>query len=390
MKFISLLLVVCFMFAIPVSVNAEENVVSVDDENINYVGRWIKNDEGIMEGSYECYLSLRFTGTSIALNKGSSGGMFYRVDGGEYERQSSRTLAKKLDEGEHLLEICSVAQQGFPKISGFVLDEGASTLPIEEKPVIEFIGDSILEGYVVGSNRVLNSYGHKTAEILGFYRNIVAFGGITVSPNYGNPDNQGMVNRYKLIREYSKEEPISPYWDHTKFVPDYIVINLGTNDGRVSQSEFQLWYTTFLSFLRTTYKDTKIFVMTPFNGRHRDDIIAVVDGFNDKNTYLIDSYLWNIPGGSDNLHPDVEGHDMAAEKLAQEITDILNAPPEPENTPTPTPSPAPEITPTASPDNNEENGSDNSKFDWALPAIIGSAVVLIGAITFFIIKKKKK
>ena len=364
------------MFTVPLTVSAEENIISVDDENINYVGRWIKNDENIMEGSFECYLSLRFTGTSISFNKKSSGSMFYRVDGGEYKRQSSRTLAKNLEDGEHLLEICAVAQQAFPKISGFILDEGATTLPIEKKPVIEFIGDSIMEGYVVGSNSVLNSYGHRTAEKLGFYRNIIAFGGITMSQGYGSPDTQGMINRYKMVREYSKDEPTSPQWDTKNFTPDYIVINLGTNDGRVQDGEFQMWYFSFLSFLRMSYENAKIFIMTPFNGKHYENVKAVAATFKDENCYLIDSYLWNIPGGSDNLHPDVSGHEMAAEKLAEAITEILNSTPEPEATPMST---------------AEIKSDAPKKVNWVLPVILTFAVVLCGGIgTFLAIKKKKK
>ena len=224
------LAIILVLSVMPFTVLAEDNVISVDDENIKYIGRWVKNEKGAMEGSFECSLIVKFTGTSITLEKGSSGRMYYRIDGGEYKEYSSRKLGQKLLEGEHTLEIYAYAQQGFPKITGFLLDEGATLLPVEDKPVIEFIGDSIMEGYVVGSNSVLNSYGHKTAEKLGFYRNIVAFGGITVCPNYGNPDNQGMINRYKMRKEYSQTEPTSEDWDTSKFVPDYIVINLGTND----------------------------------------------------------------------------------------------------------------------------------------------------------------
>lgn len=379
MKFLSILMVVVFiMCALPLTISAEQNIIPADDENINYVGRWIKDENGKMAGSFECYLSLRFTGTSITLDKGSSGGMFYRVDGGEYERLTSKTLAKNLEEGEHFLEICAVAQQGFPKISGFILDEGATTLPIEKKPVIEFIGDSIMEGYIVNAdktanNSVLNSYGHKTAEKLGFYRNIIAFGGITMSQGYGNPDKQGMVNRYKMVREYTQNEPISPQWDTQKSTPDYIVINLGTNDGGVQEGEFKMWYLSFLSYLRTTYANVKIFVMTTLNGRHSDDIKAVVEGFNDKNCYLIDAASWNVYLGGDGTHPDEETHDLIAEKLATEINQILTATPEPDPTPDSTPS-----------------GNAPKKINWVLPVILTSALVLCGGIgTILAIKKKK-
>ncbi len=379
MRFLSILMVIVLMCTIPLTINAEENIVPFDDENINYVGRWIE-DNGKMAGSYECYLSLRFTGTSIALNKGSSGKMYYRIDGGEFKKQNSKTLEKNLTEGEHLLEICAVAQQAFPKISGFILDEGAKTLPYEKKPIIEFIGDSIMEGYVVdaeknSNNSALNSYGHKTAEKLGFYRNIIAFGGITMSQGYGNPDTQGMINRYKMVREYTQNEPISPQWDTQKFTPDYIVINLGTNDGRVQEGEFKMWYLSFLSYLRSTYANVKIFVMTTLNGRHSEDIRAVVEGFNDKNCYLIDAALWNVYLGGDGTHPDKETHDLIAEKLSNAITEILNATPEPEETPSPT-APA---------------GNGSKKVNWVLPVILTSIVAIGGAVGAFVaIKKKKK
>lgn len=360
---------------IPFTVSAEETVISADDENIKYIGRWVKNEKGAMEGSFECSLILRFTGTSITLEKGSSGKMHYRIDGGEYKQFSSRKLAQKLSEGEHTLEIYSYAQHGFPKIAGFLLDAGATLLPVEDKPVIEFIGDSILEGYVVGSNSVLNSYGHRTAERMGFYRNIVAFGGITVCPNYGNPDKQGMINRYKMLKEYSEAEPVSENWDTSKFVPDYIVINLGTNDGNPSVSEFRFWYTSFLDYLRTTYKDAKIFVMTPFNGRRNADILAVYEIVKDENMFLIDSYKWNIPGGSDNLHPDVEGHDMAAEKLEKAITEILSRTPAPEVTE------APEVTP--APQKTEKTGS------WVLPVVIGIVAIIAVAVALILVIKNK-
>ncbi len=360
----------------PFNVSAEENVISADDENIKYIGRWVENEKGYMEGYFECSLAVRFTGTSIMLNKGSGGKMYYRIDGGEAKAYGVRRLAQDLSEGEHTLEIFAYAQQGFPVISGFILDEGATLLPVEDKPVIEFIGDSIMEGYVVGNNSVLNSYGHKTADKLGFYRNIVAFGGITVCPNYGNPDNQGMVNRYKMLKEYSQAEPVSEKWDTSKFVPDYVVINLGTNDTKPSEGEFKLWYTSLLSLLRTSYKDAKIFVMTPFNGRRNADILAVYEANKDENMFLIDSYLWNIPGGSDNLHPDAEDHDMAAEKLAKEIQDILSRTPAPEVTE------APEATP--------QNPKAENAGSWVLPVIIGVAVITVVAVVLIIVIKSKK
>lgn len=80
--------------------------------------------------------------------------------------------------------------------------------------------------------------------------------------------------------------------------------------------------------------------MTTFCGRQNENIKAAYENFKDENTYLIDSYLWNIPNESDNLHPDVDGHKMITEKLSEEITRILNTTPEPEATPVPIEAPS--------------------------------------------------
>ncbi len=374
MKFLIMIIIVALLIS-PMAVRAE-GTISATDSRIKYVGRWIENQKGYMEGSFECMAEIRFSGTYLKVTKGSSGKLYVSVDGGEYvemQLDSTKSLAKNLENGEHTVKIFARAQQAFPIFAGFETD-GDLLAPIE-RPTIEFIGDSILEGYTVDpvKNASINSYGHLVGEMLGFDRNIVAFGGITITPNYGNPDKQGMVNRYYMRKEYQPAQPTSEAWDTSLFVPDHIVINLGTNDSNAQAGEFLGSYITFLTNLRKSYPETNIFIMTPFNGRKNEEVKNVYNVAKDDKMFLIDSYLWGVSGGSDNLHPTVEGHKKAAELLAKEITEIL----------APKATATPEVTPQAT----QEDSKNNMGTYIAVGASV--AVVGAGAAAVAIAKKKK-
>ncbi len=329
------------------SVTYQNGFVPATDKNINYVGRWIQQSDNSYRGNFEGYCEIKFTGTSISILAPASGSAYLQIDGGTpVEAAFSGTFpaASNLSAGEHTLRIYARAQQAFPQIGGFVLDENAKTLPIEKKPVIEFVGDSITEGYVVGNNSYMNSYAHKTGQLLGWDYNTIAFGGITMTPGYGSPDTMGMLERYFVQREYTPGDTADtqiPAWDTTQFVPDYMVINLGTNDWRTPADEFIAAYTSFIEKIQETYPDITIFVMTPFNGQFATQIRTIAAQFKDENVILIDSAAWGIPGGEDNLHPDADSHDVAAQKLYEAITAALD----PTVTPTPTPTSTPEPTP---------------------------------------------
>ena len=328
------------------SITYENGLVPATDKNIKYVGRWLKQSDNSYKGSFEGYCEIKFTGTQISILTPSSGNAYVQLDGGTPTLVSLARSYKisDLTEGEHTLRIYAQAQVAFPQIGGFLIDENAKTLPSEKKPIIEFVGDSITEGYVVGNNSYMNSYAHKTGQLLGWDYNTVAFGGITMTPGYGSPDTMGMLNRYFVEREYisgDTADTVIPAWDTTRFVPDYMVINLGTNDWKAPADEFIAAYTDFLEKIQQTYPDITIFVMTPFNGMFAAQIRTIAAQFKDKNVILIDSAAWGIPGGEDNLHPDADSHDVAAQKLYEAITAALD----PTVTPTPTPTSTPEPTP---------------------------------------------
>ena len=331
------------------SVTYAKGFVPATDKNIKYIGRWTKQNDNSYKGSFESYCEIKFTGTEIAVLSPASGSVYLQVDDNApvlATLSGSYKVASNLSAGEHTLRIYAHAQQAFPQIGGFVINENAKTLPGEEKKIIEFVGDSITEGYVgPGQNSYLYSYAYKTGELLGWDYNTVAFGGITMTPGYGSPDTSGMVNRYFLEREFlssDTEQTVVPEWDTSKFKPDYMVINLGTNDSGASAADFTAAYKEFIEKVQDAYPEITIFAMTPFNGQKAAQIRDIVKELNDSKIILIDSATWGIPGGEDNLHPTAASHDVAAQKLYEAITQALNP-----TTTTPSESPA---APTQQPD----------------------------------------
>jgi hypothetical protein len=137
-----------------------------------------------------------------------------------------------------------------------------------------------------------------------------------------SPDPLTMGERYFTQREYIKATDgttretalaAAGVYDNN-YVPDYIVINLGTNDSSQDNNTFIANYTKFINDLKAINPDVVIFCMTPFNGSKAIQVKMIVSQF-DENVYLIDSATWGVPGGYDDLHPAPSGHDKATEKL---------------------------------------------------------------------------
>ena len=106
----------------------------------------------------------------------------------------------------------------------------------------------------------------------------------------------------------------------TYHIPDFIVINHGTNDGDADSATFKANYNAALERLRIKYSGVPIFAMIPFNQRHAQDIRDCVS---DKSyCYLIETSNWNVTF-TDGGHPNVNGGIVAGTKLAEQIEAVL-------------------------------------------------------------------
>ena len=155
-----LCIITAAVLAVNLSVFAEQNqedtvqkdgLIPITDGNIVFSGRWSDTEKGSKKCGFEGYVEIAFTGTSIKAVAPLSGNAYAVIDGKEPAGAINLsgkeiTLAKNLENGNHTLRLYAQAQQAFPEIGGFRIDEGASVLPAKRGKMIEFVGDSIMEG----------------------------------------------------------------------------------------------------------------------------------------------------------------------------------------------------------------------------------------------------
>jgi len=308
-----------------------DGAVDWQDANIKYIGRWAEKDTYI-QGYWEGYFEVRFTGTSVKVKLRTGCNLAVSLDGGELtEYRPARTTMSfsDLENTVHTLRVVSLAQSTFPKFKGLILDKGASTLPPAEKPLVEFVGDSITEGYIGSAtdgtqgNAGIYSFAYQAGDLLEANHNQIAFGGITMADGYGNlPEKIGMVTRYFQLSEPAAGDVAA--WDTTRYTPDAIVINMGTNDPP-SSPDFYASYLSFLQKLREAYPDTMLFAMRPFNGSHALNIQRAVKertDAGDMQVYYMDTTDW-ATDTTDGLHPTKAVNTAAAAKLADFLKPYL-------------------------------------------------------------------
>lgn len=184
---------------------------------------------------------------------------------------------------------------------------------------MEIIGDSISAGYGDEGDRFApncdwqateNSdltYGAVAARALGADIHIIAYSGIGMAKSLKDVPAT-MPEIYERI--FDSE---STKWDFSKYTPQLVVINLGTNDynAGVDTNAYKTAYQGFLTTVRGHYPDAFIYCAS------QDDSLAaeikeVVDAKNDPKIQYVP--LSGNGGGCD-WHPDVAGHQQMADQL---------------------------------------------------------------------------
>jgi lysophospholipase L1-like esterase len=219
------------------SIDAEPGPVA----QIHRIGRFDGDDRFAWPGSA---LATRFDGTAISLRLDEGGPNQYEVtvDGAaqpvlvtsagaqDYE------LVSGLAPGVHDLRIAR-RTEGFFGITGFAGFSGATLVDSEgSSRWIEFVGDSITCGYgVLGDSATCSfsadteaethAWGALAAAELGAFHAAIAYSGKGVYENYGG--EPGLTMRDLYPRTFPDAEDA---WPFTAYVPDVVVINLGTND----------------------------------------------------------------------------------------------------------------------------------------------------------------
>ncbi|SHJ10633.1 GDSL-like Lipase/Acylhydrolase family protein [Dethiosulfatibacter aminovorans DSM 17477] len=234
-------------------------------------------------------------------------------------------------------------------VRGIKTDGNVSPAP-EKGLKIEFIGDSITCGYgVEGANNDLaktsnenfaKSYAYLAAEKLDADYSAVAYSGygvISGHTTYGHRQPLRSVPRY-----YSKfgnsggtfSDGMSPSdvaWDHREFVPDIVVINLGTNDyfytgdDTVKTREFMEGYIDFLKMVRNKNQNAYMLctlgmVGDELFGRIEEAVAFFSREFEDDRISCM-KFDDRLPedGYGVMMHPSAITHEKAAEKLVSHV-----------------------------------------------------------------------
>lgn len=260
---------------------------------------------------------------------GSSTGVF-RTDGGD----ADYTLVTDLPAGPHDIEIVQRNESygGALTFLGFTPHEGTQIVPTPSPYVhtMEFIGDSITCGYgnegqpgcnfSAETESAYATYAAITARNVGAAAHLVASSGRGMHQNCCGDTGPVMPELY--LRTLIDDEATP--WDFSRFTPEVVVVNLGTNDfnSNVDDNAFKADYVAFLGLLRSTYPDaTLVCVAWPIWGASNADLVQqAVDETADPNVLTI-QFDWDTLGdgvGCDG-HPNTTTH----AKLGQALTDLL-------------------------------------------------------------------
>lgn len=244
---------------------------------------------------------------------------YIRIWSGDGVHEATVTVKSALEPQDRWLD--PVAQVVFLGVAEAV---GAQLLP-DERPVIEFVGDSITEGNssypyltpiegarwidnLVYTNDIASSYSYLTAKLLGWRGAFFGYGSTGVA-DYGGGGVPRLADAYGYIRDGVE------YRSHA----DHVVINSGTNDRGETPEHFIKCYKEAIDVIREKNPGAILWIVQPFCGAFGNELRAICSEYNgkgDTNIIFVSTDGWAPP---EPLHPLYETSLSIAEKLADVI-----------------------------------------------------------------------
>jgi len=203
------------------------------------------------------------------------------------------------------------------------------------KPIIEFYGDSISCGYGnLGLNTEndfktetedeLYAYPYLLAKKLNLTPSVVAMSGIHIALSPFNETSPGMLSYWNTL-------DCSKNYDMSKTIPNYVVINLGTNDntkyktlaGEQKTNGKALFLSNYKQLIKNCYdrnNNTKFVLLYDMMVNFDDDLVENLNLANEyANTLKANSsILFKLPNvdiGGVHGHPCMEAHENNTEIL---------------------------------------------------------------------------
>ena len=236
-------------------------------------------------------------------------------------------------------------------LQSIICDEKALISPSDNKNFkIEFIGDSITCGYGVDgtfedtysthNENVTKAYAYLTAQALNADYSMVSFSGHGIISGY--TDNGEKVSHQLVPTYYSKlgnsygvfADNIAPKnieWDFSKFQPDIVVINLGTNDTSYARDneercrEYVCEYVNFLGTVRKKNPNAAILCVLGVMGQElcpyvEETVKRIKEETGDSNIYALKLNVQAPENGVVvDYHPTYTSHRQAADEVVAYI-----------------------------------------------------------------------
>jgi lysophospholipase L1-like esterase len=320
---------------------------SSDPPAVRIVGRTAASTNGVRVAWPGVSFTARFSGTqaSIQLNDGGNRNRFtVVVDNGTpttFTTASGTTkypLATGLPNGEHQVVVWRNTESyggvtEFLDISDF--GSGGMLLAPPAAPAhrIEVVGDSIscgagVEGTSTScttdnfTNNYL-AYGSIAARALGVDLFTIAYSGIGMYRSYttGGAPPPVMADRYDhaITNDGSA-------WDFSKYTPDAVVINLGSNDWSAGDpgQPFIDKYVSFIAHVRSKYASAKIVCVIQNSNAATaiNSVVTKAKGDGDMNVEAFDIHSY-ANGNACASHPDKAGQAAMGAALAAHLKSVL-------------------------------------------------------------------
>ena len=351
------LFIAFILLLIHLSVNSQTKFIPSNHPSIRYVGRFdFSNPQEARFDWSGVYIQFCFKGTDCALRMNDSGHNYYNVlvddqPSKTFDVKSDTTLviARGLKKKAHKIRIYKRTEgsQGMGSFKGIMISEKGEMLAWNDVPArrMEFIGNSITCGYgtegkskserwspVTENN--YQSYAPIMARAFNADYHIVAHSGMGVVRNYGYKEK---VSPEALPARFNRifDEKEQPKWDFKQWVPEVVVINLGTNDFSTKpypdKDVFKAGYAKLIKDIYQQYGEIPVFCVV---GPIMDEpcysyVKEMVEDFrhdNHEKVYFvgIPSYLLDLEKdfGSD-FHPNYIGQRKMAGHVLPVIATVL-------------------------------------------------------------------
>ena len=348
----------CLLMASTLAVKAQTKpslgtFIIPTDKNIQYIGRIEDSHPERPTFTYPgVQIRCGFTGTSLSMvAKPQSGYFMVEIDGGTAQKvaflnNNTVPLASGLNKGQHQVVVTYITEgyERLPEFQGFIVDEGESSVPATNIPTrkIEFIGNSITCGYGIEAQSAKEPYRESTANYYFTYaartaRNlnaqavVVARSGIGVYRSYNGPQTGDAVNmntEYPYTLLYNNKY----VWDFSRYMPDVVCINLGTNDTSTQGADSLLFVQAFKRLyhqVRSHYPQARIVLLSGsmMTGKA---LLSAQQAMDATRTYAHQQgdrevYRFDLTPQDGSLGIGLHGHPTMRqhEKMAEELTAYL-------------------------------------------------------------------